>query len=59
MPGVIGESGAGIKAAIKAASATPPNITGRHQCSTQANRDVGQGMFQNGATNHREVNVNE
>ena len=30
-----------VRFAVKTTSVTPPSITGRYQCTTQADRDVG------------------
>src|SRR3989442_15475749 len=46
--------------AVKTTSVTPPSITGRYQCITQADRDVGyREWFKTVPAIYHEINMNE
>src|SRR5206468_7853086 len=46
--------------AVKTTSVTPPSITGRYQCTTQADRDVGyREWFKTVPAIYHEINLNE
>src|SRR3989442_15549846 len=49
-----------VRFAVKTTSVTPPSITGRYQCTTQADRDVGyREWFKTVPAIYHEINMNE
>src|SRR6184192_3112013 len=49
-----------VRVAVKTTSVTPPSITGRYQCTTQADRDVGyREWFKTVPAIYHEINMNE
>ena len=49
-----------VRFAVKTTSVTPPSITGRYQCTTQADRDVGyREWFKTVPVIYHEINMNE
>ena len=49
-----------VRFVIKTTSVTPPSITGRYQCTTQADRDVGyREWFKTVPAIYHEINMNE
>src|SRR5437899_8057031 len=48
-----------VRFAVKTTSVTPPSITGRYQCTTQADRDVGyREWFKTVPAIYHEINMN-
>src|SRR3989442_15486971 len=48
-----------VRFAVKTTSVTPPSITGRYQCTTQADRDVGyRERFKTVPAIYHEINMN-